>query len=302
MSALGSVGEGLVELAIGPQEDDVRLGYGGDAGNVAVMGALLGAPARIGGRVGDDALGRRLTRFWGDRGVDLGTILVDGDAPTGLYVNEQLGDGEHRFSYFRRGSAGSRLGPADLGAAFFDTLEILVVTGVTLAVSASSAAAVEYSVSRARAIGARVACVLNHRPALGGDLAVLMAIARASDIVIASREDTLAIAGVGDPEAVANALEGAPAEIVLTDGSRPATVATRDGTWTVPVPAAQVASASGAGDALAGAYLASRLIGRDPETSLAWGVAASSISVERPGCAGAYPSLEETRTRLASLP
>ena len=302
MSALGSVGEGLVELAIGPQEDDVRLGYGGDAGNVAVMGALLGAPARIGGRVGDDALGRRLTRFWGDRGVDLGTILVDGDAPTGLYVNEQLGDGEHRFSYFRRGSAGSRLGPADLGAAFFDALEILVVTGVTLAVSASSAAAVEYC--RLAGPGHRRPDRLRAEPPprprrrLGGADGHR------------SRErhrDRLARGharhrGVGNPEAVANALEGAPAEIVLTDGSRPATVATRDGTWTVPVPAAQVASASGAGDALAGAYLASRLIGRDPETSLAWGVAASSLSVERPGCAGAYPSLEETRTRLAKLP
>ena len=176
-----------------------------------------------------------------------------------------------------------------------------MVTGVTLAVSASSAAAVGCAVSRARAIGARVACVLNHRPALGGDLAVLMAIARASDIVIASREDTLAIAGVGDPEAVANALEGAPTEIVLTDGSRPATVATRDATWTVSVPAAQIASASGAGDALAGAYLASRLMGRIRDQPRVGGRRVEHQR-QRPGCAGAYPSLEETRTRLASLP
>src|ERR1700728_3096962 len=139
MSALGAIGEGLAELSVDRDGDHVALAAGGDVANVCVMAARLGVPARLAGRIGDDALGARLERFWREAGVDVRFLRRDSEAATGLYVNEATPDGSHRFSYWRAGSAGSRLRPSDLDDAFFDDLGVLVVSGITLAVSSSSA-------------------------------------------------------------------------------------------------------------------------------------------------------------------
>ena len=298
---LGAVGEGLIEIAVGQaaERGGTALSFGGDAANVCVMAARLGVGARLAGRVGDDALGGRLLDFWGARASSSNGSARDGEAPTGLYVNEPDGDGGHRFTYWRAGSAGSRLRPEDLDHGFFDGLGILVFTGVTLAVSDSSAAAVERAVELARSAGAQVCCVLNHRPALGGDVGALARLAEAADILIASTEDAQAVFGTSGPAELAGL---GPAELVLTDGSEPALAATQGEAVLQPVPSVTQRNAAGAGDALAGAYLAARLRGRAVADALGWGVAAASLSVQRDGCASSYPDLEETEAMVRSLP
>ena len=301
MSALGAVGEGLVELSLSGDRSDVELGFGGDAANVCVMAARHGATTRLAGRVGDDGLGTRLLDFWRAEGVDVSGVRRDGDANTGLYLNEVSGNAAHRFAYWRSGSAGSRLAPADLSADFFDGLGILVVTGVTLAISESSALAAARAVTLAREAGAKIACVLNHRPALGGNVLEVAHLARASDVVFGSTEDAAAIYGVTEVADLAAALGGGPDELVLTDGSRPAVVRTRDGTTWQPVPRVAVRDAAGAGDALAGAYLAARLRNVAPDASLLWGVAAATLSVGGRGCAASYPSMKATESLVSRL-
>lgn len=59
--------------------------------------------------------------------------------------------------------------------------------------------------------------------------------------------------------------------------------------------------ATGAGDALAGAYLASRLAGEPAAASLRRGVVAASLSVGRPGCAGSYPTGAELNAALEQV-
>jgi 2-dehydro-3-deoxygluconokinase len=300
VSTIGAIGEGLVELT--PDESgSLHVNFGGDAANIAVMAARLGAQTRIGGRVGADMLGERLVAFWEHQGVDTSAVVRDPDAATGRYLNETQPDGGHRFTYWRTGSAGSRLRPGDLGRAFFQELAILVVTGVTLAVSPSSAAAALDAVGRARATGGRIACVLNHRPALGGDPAELAKLARASDIVIASADDADAVFGVADVAELRELLTPGPAEVVVTAGERPAVAARSDALAEQPVPQVQVRNAAGAGDALAGAYLAARMRDLPLETCLAWGVAAASLSVRKEGCASAYPSADETLSLATRL-
>jgi 2-dehydro-3-deoxygluconokinase len=298
MTALGAIGEGLAELGLDAGEG-AALSVGGDAANVCVMASRLGHPARLAGRVGDDGLGSRLLAFWEREGVDVGSVRRDAEAPTGLYVNEAVRGQGHRFTYWRNGSAGSRLCPDDVDERFLHGLGMLVFTGITLAISHSAALAVRRAILVARERGARVCCVLNHRPALGGDLAQLAELAAASDVVIASAEDSRAVFATDLAPAIA-AL--GPAEIVLTDGARPA-LALRDGASVrQAVPLVPERNAAGAGDALAGAYLAARLQGEAPRVGLAWGVAAATLSVQRDGCAASYPTLEETMELVGRLP
>ena len=300
MGVIGVIGEGLAELSFSSHAEGPTLASGGDAANVCVMAARLGASARLAGRVGDDALGERLVAFWRENGVDPTALTTDPEAPTGLYVNEVHGDG-HRFTYWRMDSAGSRLAPDDLPPDFFDGLGVLVVTGVTLAVSDSSAQAARVAVSTARTRGVRVACVLNHRPTLGGDVRSLAALASESDVVIGSREDAGAVFGTGEPAQVHATLGGA-CELVLTDGGRPAVAIDGAAASLQPIPTATVCNAAGAGDALAGAYLTARLRGESPTRSLAWGVAAATLSVQREGCAASYPHAGETVALVRELP
>lgn len=301
MSVLAAVGEGLVELGLEQGTPEVALGFGGDVANVCVMAAHCGVPARLGGRVGTDPLGDRLLEFWRQAGVEIEAVRRDRSAPTGLYLNEARKAG-HRFTYWRTGSAGSRLAPGDLGDSFFRGIGILVVSGVTLAISSSAAAAAEEAVERSRAGGARIACVINYRPNLAGNEAKLDRLARASDIVVGSRDDARAVFGTGDPRQVAGLLNSPTHELVLTDGSNPSTLVSDEGIIRQPVPPTEVRNAAGAGDALAGAYLASRMLERSPGPSLALGVAAASLSVRQPGCAASYPAGDDARAFAAALP
>ena len=301
MSRLGALGEGLIELSLDPDRTIVELGFGGDAANICVMAARLGTEARIGGRVGADSFGDALLGFWERIGVRVDAVVRDPDAATGLYLNEGRPGGEHRFVYYRSDSAGSRLRSSDLNEGFYSGLDGLVVTGVTLAISESAAEAAEAALGRAAQLGIGGVCVVNHRTALGGDGARLAELARRCRLVISSREDAEELFGSGQPAELLAALGGQVEEVVLSDGARGAVALVGADTFAQPAPAVELVNAAGAGDALAGAYLAGRLAGSGPTKALTLAVTAASLSVERSGCANSYPSATEVETALGRL-
>jgi 2-dehydro-3-deoxygluconokinase len=264
------------------------------------MAARLGAAARLCGRIGDDLLGQRLAAFWRTAGLDLGAVATDPRAPTGLYVNERLRGGEHRFLYHRTGSAGSRLAPADVTDAFLCDLAWLHYSGVTMAVSATSAEAARAAVRRARTSGTRISFAINHRPALEPDGAALAAAARDADVVFVSLEEAAAVFGTDDEGAVARQV-GPACELVVTAGGDGAAVHRRGEVSRVVAPAVDVVDAAGAGDALAGAYLAARMGGAAPAEALSVGVAAASLSCAADGCALSYPDARAVADAAAAM-
>jgi 2-dehydro-3-deoxygluconokinase len=300
---VGALGEGLLEVGVDPSlaEDVLGRGYGGDAANVAVMAARLGARARLLTRVGDDAAGRMLLAFWREAGVELDLVGVDAAAPTGVYVNERDERGAHRFSYHRTGSAASRLAVSHVPPAFVRGLDVLHITGITLSISSSAAGAAEHAAERARAAGVPLSFAVNFRAPLRPDHARLRAMARAADLLFLSDEDARALLEVERVEDVAPALERSPGEIVMTHGGGPATVLAGGVVHTVEPPAVTVVDTAGAGDALAGAYLAARFGGADAPGALAYGVAAGALSCRGAGCARSYPVEAEVRSLAAGV-
>jgi len=302
-AVVGALGEGLLEVSLDPTLAEASLGrgFGGDAANVAVMAAKSGARARLLTRVGDDTAGRMLLEFWRGAGVDLSAVEVDADAPTGLYVNERDDLGAHRFSYHRTGSAASLLARRHVTGPFLRGLDVLHVTGITLAISTSASEAAELAAERARQAGVPVSFSVNYRAPLNPDRERLTAFARAADVVFLSVEDARALLSAERVEDVAAALAMPAAEIVMTHGSGPATVLYGQELHTLVPPPVEAIDAAGAGDALAGAYLAARFSGAEPRRALAYGVVAGALSCRGTGCARSYPSAGEVTTALLSL-
>jgi 2-dehydro-3-deoxygluconokinase len=117
-------------------------------------------------------------------------------------------------------------------------------------------------------------------------------------VVFASTEDAALL--FGDLEAAVDALARDVEELVVTDGERGATVYALTGTVHHAPPVVDVVDAAGAGDALAGAYLAARVRGEPEATALAEGVAAGALSCRAFGCAVSYPSRADVHAGCAT--
>ena len=142
--------------------DAFLLDAGGAESNVAAHVAALGHHAVWFSRLGDDALGHRIARQLTARGVDVSRVVFDGAHPTGLYVKDP-GNG---VLYYRRGSAAAHLSEADADAVAFDGVDLLHVSGITAAISASASSFLARVMARAREHGVPVSFDVNHRAPL----------------------------------------------------------------------------------------------------------------------------------------
>ena len=297
---IGALGEGLLEVGVHPGLDQRTLarGIGGDAANVAVMAARMGAEARLLTRVGDDAAGRLLLGFWRAAGVDVSAVRIDAGASTGVYLNERDAQGGHEFSYHRAGSAATALSSDDVAVDAVAALDVLHVTGITLSISPAARAAAEQAADTAARRGVPLSFTMNFREALRPDRDALQAMARRADVVFLSSDDAREVRGARTPQEVESAL-GAAREIVLTDGADPAVVLDDGTTTTLAPPRVELVDAAGAGDALAGAYLTARLRGAPASDALAVGVVAGALSCRSDGCALSYPTADEVSSAVA---
>jgi 2-dehydro-3-deoxygluconokinase len=147
-----------------------------------------------------------------------------------------------------------------------------------------------------------VAFSVNYRAALEPDHERLVKAVRAADVVFVSDDDGESLFGTRDRRQLLKAIAPRGREAILTRGGESACVVTSAGTVEVAPPRIEVVDTVGAGDALAGAYLATRLAGVGPREALHKGVTAASLSCQRSGCARGYPSAAEVeagRRRLA---
>jgi 2-dehydro-3-deoxygluconokinase len=264
-AGLVTLGETLAVFA-GDQPGPLRVGsalrftVAGAESTVAIGVARLGHPAMWVGRVGDDDHGRIIQAQFRAEGLDPSGVHVDPGAPTALLIRQARTADQTRVSYRRSGSAGSRLSPADLPEASIAAAGILHVTGITPALSASAAAAVDQAVAVARRAGVTVSFDVNYRSALwdpGTAGPVLRKLAGQADVVFAGPDELALISAAGPGELLAHGVS----EVVVKDGPHGCSATTADGTSQCPARRVTVVDPVGAGDAFAAGYLSARLDG-----------------------------------------
>lgn len=232
---------------------------GGAESNVASQASDLGVASAWISALGDDALGRRIYRSIESRGVDARWVSYDPNAPTGVYFKDP-GNG---VLYYRRGSAASRMNPATIANIPIEEAQIVHVSGITPALSASCGALMDAVFTRLARSTAAVSFDVNYRPSLWKDnhaSSVLRSLAQRADIVFVGLDEARVLWGVDNAEEV-RAVLPEPARLVVKDGHIGVTEFTAEDSIFAPAIPTEVVEAVGAGDAFAAGYLAALLRG-----------------------------------------
>lgn len=278
----------LVASRIGRLElvPSMDLGFGGAESNVAIGLARLGVPVTWVGRLGDDALGRLVERQLRAEGVEP-VVTRDPDAPTGLMLKERPTAGASAISYYRAGSAGSRIEPADLDLDRIRAARVLHLTGITAAVSESARRALDAAIDAARQAGVLVSFDVNHRSRLWGAeqaVPVYRSLAARADLVFAGEDEAELLTGERGMTAQADAIAAmGPAQVVVKRGEHGA-VGFEDGERAeVPAFAVQAVDTVGAGDAFVAGYLAELIAGEPLPERLRTAAACGAVACTAPG-------------------
>ena len=248
------------------------LAIGGSESNVAIGVQRLGGNAVWCGRTGADSLGQLVRREIRAEGVAVRNI-EDPSAPTGLMLKERRTMSTQKVSYYRAGSAGSRLMPEDLDASLISGAAVLHVSGITPALSATAAATIREAIEIARSQGVTVSFDLNYRANLW-----TTADARRSyqelipltDIVFAGEEEAaLAIGPSHEPAELAQRLaELGPSQAIIKLGSKGAVASIDSKIYHQPAVEIEPVDTVGAGDAFVAGYLADLMAGKAPSERL----------------------------------
>lgn len=276
MGLLTPVGVGALHHA-----RDLRLSIAGSESNVAIGVSRLGGRAVWIGRVGRDEIGELILRELRAEGVTV--HATDDAAPTGLMLKTRRTAEVTRVSYYRSGSAGSRLAPEDIDEDCVRAAGVLHVTGITPALGVAPAAAVHAAVEIARSAGVPVSLDLNYRAALWDRATaanVLRDLVKQADVVFAGEHEAALVVDADTPERAARALaELGPQQALVKLGAR-GSVAVIEGTVhhraALPVRALDPV---GAGDAFAAGYLSELLAGAPPVQRLTSATAMGAFAV-----------------------
>ena len=96
---------------------------------------------------------------------------------------------------------------------------------------------------------------------------------------------------------------GDPSTVVLKRGAEPTWLFHSDGTrQEVPGYPAEIVNTVGAGDSFASGLIYSRITGRDWAESVSFANACGAITVSRPGCSTAFPTLDEVNEFRSGSP
>ncbi len=304
-----TMGETLLRMAPPGQLRIEQAAYfeleaGGTESNTAVALTRLGVRTTWISRMPENALGRRIARTLMGHGVDTSHIVwAEGERLGTFFV--EFGDGARATSiiYDRADSAASRMTPDELPVELFSETggRHLHLTGITLAISESSAATAGRALALAREAGWSVSFDFNYRSMLWSPEAsrsVCHPFAEAADIVFAPIRDAQTHYGlpeeVSPEEALAALRQFFPqATVILTlggDGSIAAVPG--EAPMRQPIfPGGGTIGRIGAGDAFTAGVLY-RYLHHDREGWLAdalrWGAAAAAMKYTIPGDMGLF--------------
>ena len=288
MYKLPAVGESLL--------DDGGVAYipGGEGAIPAMVLAKLGADAILAGKIGADAHGQRLYKYYKDAGINTSGIKVDREEPTALLVSMREAAGERELVY---PGASARFGEDGISDAFSASPDALYL-GLGLPWDMLIASARQASL-RGIPIFVDGAAAISTLPL--EELPTL-------EIFSPNEEETRILTGIS-PDNLQSSLRAALSlrkrvnarYIVIKQGERGAFI--YDGKKYFVVAAAKAGKTvdtAMAGDVFTSAMTIEYLRHSDIRAAVQYGAAAAAIAVSREGTLASVPSEREVRELMLS--
>jgi 2-dehydro-3-deoxygluconokinase len=301
MALLDPAHDGPIRLG-----SELTLRLAGAESNFAIALARLDIPVVWVSRLGADPLGMIIRDALAREGVDTRFVQLDPKAQTGIFFKWRS-DGRSNVVYYRGGSAASGLRPDDVPEAALDGVELVHLTGITMALGDSPRSLVLDLAARASERDATVIFDPNYRPSLWPS---------AADALVAQREvlpsvdwylcgfaEGCELFGVATAAELFDAIRSAGAKnAVIRIGPRGALVCSRGGIQEVPpVRTAHVRDEVGAGDAFAGGFAYGLLQAWSPHECAWMGNLIAASALCGTGDWETLPQLSEIEQELASL-
>jgi 2-dehydro-3-deoxygluconokinase len=296
-----TVGEslGLVHAqGIGPirQGSSARMSFAGAESNVAIGLARLGHQVGYVSRVGADTCGRMVTDVLRGEGVDVTHVVTDTQFPTALMLREHRTSDLLQVTYFRSGSACSRLTPQDIPVDLITGADLLHVSGITLGLSPSARQAAQHAMILAHEGGSLVSLDVNYRQAIWSRheaRSVLRSVLDHVDIVFGGDDELALLCAEPAADAARTILAGNPTTVVSKQGAAGATAFDASGAHSVPAVPTTVVDPVGAGDAFVAGYLSGVLDGASVPECLDRAARCGAFCVAVPGDWEGLPRREE---------
>ncbi len=297
-----SIGEPMAEFT---RQADGRFlqGVGGDTSNLAISAARQGASVGMVTRLGQDWFGDEIAALWDREGVDGRLVIRDPSAPTAAYFVDP-DPAARAFTYFRAGSAASRLHPDDLPEDVLRAASIVHLSGITQAISASACDAGFRAIEVARSAGVDVSYDTNLRLGLwplDRARAVMHAAMARSTIALPSLDDSRLLTGIEDSHDIALYYKGlGPRIVALKCGAEGVVLAFGDKISRIPPLEVDAVDSTGAGDAFGGAFLARLVAGDTPLEAARYANVVAALTTTGHGALPAIPLAPEVAAYLGA--
>ncbi|MDQ3891060.1 MAG: sugar kinase [Actinomycetota bacterium] len=297
MALLDRHGEGEIE-----HESTFTLRVAGAESNFAIALTRLGVAVTWISRLGGDRLGDVVAGTLAREGVDLRYVVRDPRAPTGLFLKWRAA-GRGGVVYYRRGSAASGLSPADIPAHALEGVDLVHLTGITMALSEGARDLVVETAQRARRLAIPVLFDPNWRAPLweGPEEAAeaQREVLPFVDWYVCGREEGLLLFEAEAAEEVAAAaLDAGARNVIVRLGARGALVREGSGFVEVPPPPVDaVVDEVGAGDGFDAGFAYGLLRGRRPAECALIGNRVAAAALAGTGDWETYPRLDELTDR-----
>ncbi len=294
MTDLVTFGETMLRLSPPDREriesaSSLELRAAGAESNVAIAATRLGADATWASKLPDSPLGRRVVAGLRQFGIDTEVAWSDDGRQGTYYLEHGTAPRGTNVIYDREDAAVTTTEPDDLPLGSIRAASTFYTSGITPALSPTLEFTVDEVLAEAQAAGTTTAFDVNYRsklwsPAEARD--TLTDLFPAIDLLVTAERDArdvLDCSGGAEDIARELATDWGFETVVVTRGSKGA-LALRDGEiFQQSAFDTETVDPIGTGDAFVGAFLASRLAGKDVPTALEYGSATAALKRTIPG-------------------
>lgn len=275
--------------------DDLHMIPGGKGANQAYASAMLGAEVAMIGRVGGDTFGEQLITSLSKAGVNTQHIIHDSDASTGIALIVVEAGGQN--SIVVSSGANGRVTPSDIS----QTEDVIRSADLTLLKLEIPLSAVIKAAQCAQNHGVKV--ILNPAPAqqLPAELLSL------TDILIPNETEAAMLSGCdvdtddGIRQAASGLRQSGVKTIIMTRGSRGASLITEDEIVHFPALPIDPVDTTAAGDAFVGSFAVAFAEGKSLAEAVRCGNAAGALASTKPGAQPSMPGRDDLNKLLKTI-